>query len=117
MVVTLFGRSAHEFVKHRRRHVEKLIYPAFHELDFERLRVFLVTTWVISLEGIGNRCICESPLSGERRSTGWLRDRHPVTATGTRIHSCDPHSPWRWPLDRRSLVVAQWPDSSIRKSD
>jgi hypothetical protein len=43
MVVSLFGGGAHELVKHRRRYVEELIDPAFHKLDFERLRVFLIT--------------------------------------------------------------------------
>jgi hypothetical protein len=43
MIVSLFGGGAHEFVEHRGRDVEKLIDPALHELDFERLRIFLVT--------------------------------------------------------------------------
>src|SRR5216683_5976403 len=42
VIVSLFGWGAHEFIEHCRRDVEKLIDPALHKLDLERLRVFLI---------------------------------------------------------------------------
>ncbi len=42
VIISLFGGGAHEFVKHLQGHIEKLIDPALHKLDFENLRIFLI---------------------------------------------------------------------------
>jgi len=65
VIVSLFGRGAHEFIENIGRHVEKLIHPAFYELDLERLRIFLVTNLGDFLRGNREPIDCREPLSGE----------------------------------------------------